>query len=132
MKRLLAALAIGAAFLGFGGSAAQAAPPAHNPQVVSYYEFGLHAIPLDPVIWLYGKDVVMKRGNSGTIQQWYIGEDIGYHSVWNLAKNGSCPANWFFIPNANPVGPETGWGHHLVEGAHYCVMTNSFAVGAGQ
>lgn len=105
-----------------GAPVALAAPSkSNNPQIVSNYPDGLHAIPTDPVTWREGADVVMMRGNSGQIQQWYT-DPTGFviHSVWNISKDGTCADGWVRIPNAYP-----GWGTHLTPGATYCVHNNA-------
>jgi len=95
---------------------------ANNPNKVAYYEEGLHAIPTDPITYVTGTNIVTERGNSGQIQAWYTGENgHGYHSVWNIAKKDSCPANWVFIEDPYPE-----WGDYLTPGANYCVKVNTF------
>lgn len=100
--------------------AAKAAPNPNNPNVVAYYENGPHTIPLNPQFSVEGFDLVMKNGNSGNFNQWFWNGDIGYHSVWNMTKNGKCE-NGVLIHNAYP-----GWGYYLVPNADYCVITNEF------
>jgi hypothetical protein len=95
---------------------------AHNPNTVAYYEEGLHAIPTDPITYVTGTNIVTERGNSGQIQAWYTGSDgHGFHSVWNVAKNGSCNGNWVLIEDAHPE-----WGDYLTPDTDYCVKVNSF------
>ncbi len=94
----------------------------NNPNVVAYYEVGIHAIPTDPITYLEGTDLVMMRGNSGQIEAWYTGADgHGYHSVWNLAKGGNYPPGSVLITNAYPT-----WGDYLTPGADYYVLVNAF------
>jgi hypothetical protein len=94
----------------------------NNPQVVAYYESGIHAIASDPVTYYEGKDLVMLRGSTGQIQQWYTGADNhGIHSVWNISKDGTCTEGWVLIEDAYPT-----WGDYLTPGADYCVHNNSF------
>lgn len=108
-------------------SSAMAAPnnvnkAENNPNVVAYYPIGLHAIPTDPITYVIGTNLVMKRGNTGQIQAWYTGEDgYGFHSVWNISKNSTCPSHRVLIQNAYP-----GWGDYLTPGADYCVQVNAF------
>ncbi|MDQ3098189.1 MAG: hypothetical protein M3Q44_00375 [bacterium] len=126
MKKTLSVL-LGVAFTLATVSTVFAAPNnAHkaenNPNVVAYYPLGLHAIPTSPVTYFTGTNLVTKRGNSGQIQAWYTGTDNhGYHSVWNLAKKGTCPSDWNLIASAYP-----SWGDYLVPGADYCVKVNAF------
>lgn len=129
MKKILLTIAIVAAVLLTGAITADAAPwvPAENetnPQIVAYYPEGPHSIVgLDGQF--EGRDLVMLRGNSGQIQQWFEGIIDGkyaaIHSVWNLSKNGSCPGDWIAVPNAYPQ-----WGDYLVPGATYCVKNNYY------
>ena len=92
----------------------------HNPNTVAYYEEGLHAIPTDPIQYVTGTNIVTKRGNSGQIQAWYTGDDgHGFHSVWNVAKKDSCPADWVLIADAYPE-----WGDYLTPDTAYCVKVN--------
>ncbi len=94
----------------------------NNPNVVAYYEVGLHAIPTNPVTYVTGTNLVTKRGNSGQIQAWYTGADgHGYHSVWNVSKKGSCNNDQVFIEDAS-----LSWGDYLTPGADYCVKVNAF------
>lgn len=94
---------------------------AHNPNTVAYYEEGLHAIPTDPITYVTGTNIVTERGNSGQIQAWYTGEDgHGYHSVWNVAKNGKCQKA-VLIEDAYPE-----WGDYLTPDTDYCVKVNAF------
>lgn len=94
----------------------------NNPNVVAYYEDGLHAIPTDPIQYLEGTNLVTRRGNDGQIQAWYTGADgTGYHSVWNYSKDGTCSGDWVLIENAYP-----GWGDYLTPDADYCVKVNAF------
>ncbi len=108
-------------------SSALAAPDngnkaANNPTVVAYYPTGIHAIPTDPVTYVTGTDLVTMRGDSGQIEAWYTGTDgHGIHSVWNLSKDGTCPASMVLIVNAYPT-----WGSYLTPGASYCVQNNTF------
>lgn len=93
----------------------------NNPNVVAYYEEGVHAIPTDPITYLEGTNLVMRRGNSGQIQAWYTGADgHGYHSIWNLKKS-ECKAGDVLIEDAYP-----SWGDYLVPGADYCVKVNAY------
>ena len=95
---------------------------ANNPQVVAYYPIGLHAIPTNPIYYLVGTDLVTTRGNSGQIEAWYTGGDgHGFHSVWDISKNGKCNGDKVLIANAYP-----SWGDYLVPGADYCVNVNAF------
>jgi len=119
MKLLSVLFALMATVLAFS-STIYAAPDPNNPNVVAYYEDGIHAIPLNATIWLEGYDLVMKNGNSGNFNQWFWNGDIGYHSVWNVTKNGNC-ANGVLIHDPNPL-----WGDYLVDNADYCVITNIF------
>lgn len=94
----------------------------NNPQVVAYYPIGLHAIPTNPVQYVVGTNLVMQRGNSGQIQAWYTQEDgHGFHSEWNISKNGKCGGDKVYIANAYP-----SWGDYLVPDADYCVGVNAF------
>lgn len=98
---------------------------ANNPNVVAFYnneETDLHAIPTDPITYLYGTNLVLKRGNSDNIEAWYTGSDgTGYHSVWNVSKKGNCSEGWNLIEDAYP-----SWGDYLTPGADYCVKVNAF------
>lgn len=102
-----------------------------NDKFVAYYPDGRKAIA-GLGDQYYGRDLVMRRGNSGDFQQWFEGNDpngnfVAIHSVWNLLKKGdSCPNDWIKIVNANPAGPDYGWGDYLVEGADYCVHNNYY------
>lgn len=94
----------------------------HNPNTVAYYEQGLHAIPTDPITYVTGTNIVTERGKSGQIQAWYTGEDKhGYHSVWNVSKDGKCPSKWVLIEDAYPE-----WGDYLTPDTDYCVKVNAF------
>ncbi len=94
----------------------------NNPNVVAYYELGLHAIPKDPIQYVVGTNIVTTRGNSGQIEAWYTGEDNhGFHSVWNITKDNKCPKDWVLIENAYP-----DWGDYLIPDADYCVKVNAF------
>lgn len=94
----------------------------NNPNVVAYYPTGIHAIPTDPIQYVEGTDLVMKRGNSGQIEAWYTGSDgHGFHSVWNNSKNGSCSDKEVLITDAYP-----SWGDYLTPGGDYCVKVNPF------
>ncbi len=94
----------------------------NNPDVVAYYPTGIHAIAADPISYVTGSDLVMKRGNTGQIQQWFTGEDNhGIHSVWNTSNDGICQNNWVLIKKAYP-----SWGDYLTPDADYCVHNNTF------
>lgn len=108
-----------------------------NPQIVSCYT-GLdqngqphrHAI-VGYQGDFYGKDLVKRNGNSGNFQQWFYGktpwgETVGIHSLWKVAKNNTCTQGWHFVNDANPVGPNVGWGTHFPEGVDYCVHNNFY------
>lgn len=120
---LVLALAVSVAAVGTAFAAPNNAKKAeNNPQVVAYYEEGLHAIPTDPIQYLEGTNLVTTRGNTGQIQAWYTGEDgHGYHSVWNVAKGDSCPPGWVLIEDAYPA-----WGDYLTPDTDYCVKVNAF------
>lgn len=126
LSKFVAILAVMATML-FGAGAAFAAPnnpqkADNNSQVVAYYPTGIHAIPTDPIQWFEGNDLVMMRGNTGEIQQWFTDPSgHGIHSVWNISNNGSCANGWVLISNAYP-----NWGDYLTPGADYCVHNNSF------
>jgi hypothetical protein len=98
-----------------------------NPNVVAYYPTGPHGIVGIPGTNHEGADLVMKAGKSGNFQQWFYGtnpltgETYGVHSIWNVTKNGKCPANATLVENAYP-----GWGDYLQPGADYCVIENIF------
>jgi len=97
-----------------------------NDKFVAYYPNGRHAIPGFSSDQFYGRDLVMRRGNSGQFQQWFEGTDptgtfVAIHSVWNLAHGNNCPNTWITIPNAYPQ-----WGFYLVPGATYCVHNNFY------
>lgn len=125
VKALIGVLSI--AFVFVAGQTALAAPnnankAAHNPNTVAYYEEGLHAIPTDPITYVTGTNIVTERGNNGQIQAWYTGDDgHGYHSVWNVAKKGTCNGNWVLIEDAYPE-----WGDYLTPDTDYCVKVNAF------
>ncbi len=126
MKRVISAAAAVLLTLGLATSVIAApnnAPKAaNNPNVVAYYENGLHAIPTDPITYLEGTNIVTRRGRSGQIQAWYTADDgHGYHSVWNISKKGTCKAGWLLIENAYP-----NWGDYLKPDADYCVKVNAF------
>jgi hypothetical protein len=94
----------------------------NNPNVVAYYPTGIHAIPTDPIQYVDGTDLVTLRGNSGQIQADYTDAGgHGFHSVWNISKNGACPSDWNLITNAYPT-----WGDYLTPGTDYCVQVNAF------
>lgn len=111
-------------------SAALAAPfnaADTNPQVVAFYPQGPHGI-VGENEYHSGIDLVMKRGNSGNFQQWFYGTSTvdglhGVHSVWNESPDGTCPENWYLVPNPNPA-----WGDYLTPGVDYCVHNNLFHV----
>lgn len=93
-----------------------------NPQIVAFFTSGDHAIPTDPIQHLEGTDLVMLRGDSGQIEQWYTDTSgHGFHSVWNLTKDDVCPTDWVLVKAAFP-----SWGDYLTPGADYCVHTNAF------
>jgi hypothetical protein len=98
-----------------------------NPNIVAAYVSDettthKHTLPTDPLMYeMPGDDLVMVRGKSGNIQQWYEGEEFNLHSVWNISKDGTCPPNWVLIEEPYPV-----WGNHLVEGEDYCVHNNYY------
>lgn len=98
----------------------------NNPQVVAFYASPHdNSLPTDPVTYhAIGSDLVMLRGDTGEIQQWYtFADDLnhGVHSVWNIAKSGACSPGWVLIPQAYPL-----WGDYLTPGADYCVHNNAF------
>ncbi len=131
MKKIFAFLAISVFFL-VNSPAAFAAPwvPASaNPfsdKYVAFYDWGTtHGIAGEEGTFV-GRDVVMRRGNSGQFQQWFEGtnpdgEYVAIHSVWNFAHNKGCQDNWVTIENAYP-----DWGDYLVPGATYCVHNNYY------
>ncbi|MGE5393044.1 MAG: hypothetical protein ACM3NH_04865 [Candidatus Saccharibacteria bacterium] len=102
---------------------------ANNPNIVANYPTGDHGIAGEPVNH-NGADVVMRAGNSGNFQQWFVGTAAenggvteGDHSVWMLSKDGSCPNDsWYKMT----VGPGNFWGDYLVNGGTYCIHTNDF------
>jgi hypothetical protein len=126
MKKI-ALLAASAAVALFAASPVLAAPnneykAENNPNVVAYYPYGLHAIPTNPIQYVYGTDLVTTRGNTGQIEAWYTGSDNhGFHSVWNITKDDVCPKDWVLIQHAYP-----SWGGYLNPGADYCVSVNAF------
>lgn len=98
----------------------------NNPQVVAFYDSPHdNTLPTDPVTYhAIGSDLVMLRGDTGEIQQWFTFADNpnhGLHSVWNISKDGTCPAGWVLIARAAPL-----WGDYLTLGADYCVHNNAF------
>ncbi len=108
-------------------SVASAAPfnAENNPNIVANYPTGPHGIVGDSE-YHEGADVVMKDGNSPTLQQWFYGTSAsnglhGDHSVWKVSKDGTCPDNWILFPQAYP-----SMGDYLEPGADYCVMTNEY------
>ena len=132
MKKLLASFATITVFLA-STSTAMAAPwfPAENQltpndKFVAYYPDGRHAIAGFDNDQFFGRDLVMRRGESGQFQQWFQGTNpngdyVAIHSVWNLAHAGKCPNTWISIPNAYPQ-----WGYYLVPNATYCVHNNFY------
>ncbi len=126
MKFFAILVAVFAFLIVFTGSS-YAAPNPNNPNVVVYHSTGPHTIPIPEQPSLDGHDLVMRNGNSGNFNQWFWNDSIGYHSVWNMTKNGKCE-NGYLIKNAREpegVGAVT-WGDYLVPGADYCVITNEF------
>jgi len=131
MKKKLLSIAIAAVFALSAASVSaapwNAAENGNDPsgKFVAYYPTGPHSIAgMDGQF--EGADLVMMRGNSGQIQQWFEGtingEYAAIHSVWNLAgKDGTCPEGWVKIENAYPQ-----WGYYLVPGATYCVHNNYY------
>ena len=94
----------------------------NNHNVVAYYPLSLHAIPTYPITYVVGTNMVIRRGNSNQIEAWYSSEvNHGYHSVWNLSKDGKCSQGWVYIENAYP-----SWGDYLAPDADYCVKVNQF------
>lgn len=119
--------AIGVSLLMLFGTtgAALAAPSNQNPHVVADYQTGTHGIVGENDTHT-GSDVVMQTGNNGNFQQWFYGTSPtdgvhGDHSVWKVSQDGSCPANWDVVQNANPA-----WGDYLTPNVNYCVHTNDF------
>jgi hypothetical protein len=97
-----------------------------NDRFVAYYPEGRHAIAGESNDQYYGRDLVMRRGNTGQFHQWFEGTDpngkfVAIHSVWNTANHGTCPKNWITIPNAYPL-----WGYYMEQGATYCVHNNYY------
>lgn len=127
MKKLAIGIACALALL--SATSVSAAPnnenkAANNPNVVAFYNAptDIHAIPTDPVTYVVGTNMVTTRGNNGQIQAWYTGADgHGIHSIWNVAKKGSCPSGWVLIEDAYPE-----WGDYLTPDTDYCAKVNSF------
>ena len=131
-KKIFASFLASGMFLTSGLSAFAAPYKAaeNNPQVVAFYEEGTHGIPSEPGGNHEGTNMVKQNGNSGNFQAWFYGtfpageEGLhGHHLVWKISKDGTCPSDAVFIPDANP-----GWGDYLVEGADYCVLDNQYKV----
>lgn len=146
MKKASILLGVFAALLVYGSTLTNAAPNPENPNKIVFHNWttdtGETIYPL-PVLaeegeegywkFLYGYDLVMWRGRSGKIHQWFISEDetIGFHSVWNpMNDNQNCP-----VENGNAVIINPGWGdythpeadiHFPEEDTDYCVITNEF------
>lgn len=125
MRYLSIALALALSLLAVPLLSVSAMPNENNPNVVAYYENGPHAIVGEPDVH-YGKDVVMKAGNSGNFQQWFYGTSAlegehGEHSVWQISKDGTCPDKWDHVADPHPE-----WGDYLTPGTDYCVHTNEF------
>jgi hypothetical protein len=124
----LASLAVIASLLFIGATSAHAAPfnAENNPNILDVFFSGIHTIVGEQGDIHTGWDVVMKAGNSGNIQQWFLGESTqegyhGDHSLWRLSSDGTCKNNEIEVSNAYP-----GWGTYLEPGATYCVKTNDF------
>jgi hypothetical protein len=129
MKKLMVQILAGALFLTLS-TAAYASPTNdnkadNNPQVVAFYTDHDNTLPTDPITYhAIGTDLVMMRGDTGEIQQWYTFADNpnhGLHSVWNISKDGTCSPGWVLISQAYPL-----WGDYLTPGADYCVHNNAF------
>lgn len=131
MKKVLASLFASAFFLA-SANAAFAAPwkpadanPFTDKYLAVYGPGTTHAIAGFDGTFI-GRDLVMARGESGQVQQWFEGTDpngnlVKIHSVWNLEHGKSCPDSFITIPNAFPQ-----WGNYLVPGATYCVHNNYY------
>ena len=132
MKKIISALLLTTLVIGMGVVEANAAPHANtppnpnHPNVIVFHKGGTHIIPTAPAnrteanwyLVLEGKDLIMRAGQSGNFHQWFINGEVGYHSVWNVTKNGKCP------PKAEKI--VGGWGDYMDSSATYCVITNEF------
>ena len=132
MKKIISTLTLIVLLVGLGVADVFAAPPApkpprpDHPNVIVFHNGGSHQIPIAPeartqenwYLVLEGSDLIMKAGNSDNFHQWFINGKVGYHSVWNVTKNGKCPPHGEIIKG--------GWGDYMDSSAEYCVITNQF------
>jgi hypothetical protein len=135
MKNVILASVLAFGLFAMNASAIFAAPynaANNNPQVVAAYldPTTTHGIPSEPGCNHIGIDLVKQNGNSGNFQEWSYGTQPcnnellhGDHDLWQISKDGTCPANATVVPNAYP-----GWGSYLVPGVTYCVINNDFHV----
>lgn len=71
-----------------------------------------------------GWDLILIRGKSKQIHQWFIGDGYGIKSTWNISKNGKCRGKTVDLIE-NPSTWGLWWAE---EGADYCVRSNRFTV----
>ena len=129
MKNIYTVFSIVLGLLIFSVAAVDAAPynaADKNPQQVAFHEEGVHGIPTQPGVTHTGTNMVKQNGNSGNFQAWFWGTsdeegEHGHHEVWKISKDGSCPNDAVFIPDAHE-----NWGDYLIEDADYCVMVNEY------
>jgi hypothetical protein len=131
VRNIFPILAAMAGLLVFGAQATLAAPfnATNNPNIVANYDSGTHGIISESETHT-GMDVVMRAGNSGNFQQWFLGTSSedgfhGDHSLWQLAKDNITHSSaWILVQNAFP-----SWGDYLMPEANYWVHTNDFHMG---
>jgi hypothetical protein len=128
MKKILS-ITLSIAMMGVSATTIMAAPfNANNPNIVANYPTGPHGIVGEPE-YHEGADVVMLAGQSGIVQQWFVGNSSvdgfhGDHSVWKPTSDTTCQSGSVLVLNAYP-----DWGDYLIPGSNYCVTTNDFLNG---
>lgn len=134
MKKLLSSTLLASFALMVFASSVLAAPNPRNRRTrfFGYSDSWVLPIPHSertPEHWYEvaaGWDLILIRGKSRRIHQWFIGDGYGLHSVWNISKNGKCKGRTVDLIK-DPYN--NGWHFDWFEsGKDYCVRTNRFTV----